>query len=446
MKEVRGSWRGAGLSVVIASGAAGSCVAQCIPQWSAYPGPRLDHVVWSVCAWDPDGDGPLPSEVVAGGNFEHAGTKPLRFVGRFDGTAWRPMGLGVGGTVQSVTTFDPDGPGPLLAEPVIGGEFLTSGPAILNRIAAFRGGQWVPLGSGVGGTAVVFVNAMTAFENQLVIGGLFSMAGGVPVLGLARWNGSQWGAFPDERAGSPDVLATVNGSLYAGSSWIIQPGNPPLRNGLWRWDDPTWGVVGGSYLQEEVFAITTYRGQLAVAGAFFVALYDGAAWQMLGSGMNGYVDALCVFDPDGPGPMPELLIAGGSFSDAGGTPASGIAAWDGASWSPLGSGTTGAVRSMTVWNNQLVVAGEFFTAGGLVSPGMAFWGCPQPAPCYANCDGSTTSPALNVADFVCFMTSFAGGCPGPTPCYPNCDGSTTAPALNVADFICFINRYAAGCP
>jgi serine protease AprX len=31
--------------------------------------------------------------------------------------------------------------------------------------------------------------------------------------------------------------------------------------------------------------------------------------------------------------------------------------------------------------------------------------------CYANCDGSTTAPVLNVADFTCFLTKFAAGCP-----------------------------------
>ena len=61
--------------------------------------------------------------------------------------------------------------------------------------------------------------------------------------------------------------------------------------------------------------------------------------------------------------------------------------------------------------------------------------------CYANCDGSTVAPALNVADFTCFLQRFAAG-----HSYANCDQSTTAPSLNVADFTCFLQRFAAGCP
>jgi hypothetical protein len=60
--------------------------------------------------------------------------------------------------------------------------------------------------------------------------------------------------------------------------------------------------------------------------------------------------------------------------------------------------------------------------------------------CYANCDGSTVPPILNVGDFSCFLNAFAGG-----DSYANCDGSTTPPILNVGDFSCFLNAFAAGC-
>ncbi|MEX2218683.1 MAG: hypothetical protein WD749_07975 [Phycisphaerales bacterium] len=65
---------------------------------------------------------------------------------------------------------------------------------------------------------------------------------------------------------------------------------------------------------------------------------------------------------------------------------------------------------------------------------------PGGLPCYANCDGSTAAPVLNVADFGCFLTKYAAG-----EAYANCDGSTTSPVLNVADFGCFLTEYAAGC-
>jgi len=65
----------------------------------------------------------------------------------------------------------------------------------------------------------------------------------------------------------------------------------------------------------------------------------------------------------------------------------------------------------------------------------------DPPPCYANCDGSTTPPVLNVADFICFLNKYAAADP-----YANCDNSTTPPILNVSDFICFQTKFAQGCP
>jgi hypothetical protein len=68
-------------------------------------------------------------------------------------------------------------------------------------------------------------------------------------------------------------------------------------------------------------------------------------------------------------------------------------------------------------------------------------GVPGQQSCYANCDGSTVDPVLNVLDFNCFLNRFAAG-----ESVANCDGSTVDPVLNVLDFNCFLNRFSAGCP
>lgn len=61
--------------------------------------------------------------------------------------------------------------------------------------------------------------------------------------------------------------------------------------------------------------------------------------------------------------------------------------------------------------------------------------------CYANCDGSTSSPTLNVLDYSCFLTRYQAG-----DAYANCDGSTIVPTLNALDFSCFLSKFNAGCP
>jgi hypothetical protein len=110
-------------------------------------------------------------------------------------------------------------------------------------------------------------------------------------------------------------------------------------------------------------------------------------------------------------------------------------------WSTIdGGGATMAGGSYSLSGTT----GQFDAAppatGGTAAVAPGFWpGIGEP--CYANCDGSTAAPVLNVLDFNCFINRYTAG-----EAYANCDGSTTAPVLNVLDFNCFINRYTEGCP
>jgi hypothetical protein len=71
------------------------------------------------------------------------------------------------------------------------------------------------------------------------------------------------------------------------------------------------------------------------------------------------------------------------------------------------------------------------------------------APCYANCDSSTTQPVVNTGDFTCFLQQYSAAVQLPAAQqqahYANCDGSTTFPMVNTGDFTCFLQKYAAGC-
>src|SRR5262245_45163935 len=75
------------------------------------------------------------------------------------------------------------------------------------------------------------------------------------------------------------------------------------------------------------------------------------------TGVNGAVGALTVWNGD--------LIAGGAFTTAGGQTVNRIARWDhpSSTWLPFTSGgqtgVSGAVRALTVWNDNLVAGGAF---------------------------------------------------------------------------------------
>src|SRR5262245_3882160 len=79
-------------------------------------------------------------------------------------------------------------------------------------------------------------------------------------------------------------------------------------------------------------------------------------------GVSGTVRAITTWDPDGGGPQPELIVVGGAFTLAGNTIVKNIAAWNGSSWLPLGTGTNFDVFALTVYNGSLIAGGSFTTA------------------------------------------------------------------------------------
>ena len=150
---------------------------------------------------------------------------------------------------------------------------------------------------------------------------------------------------------------------------------------------PQPGVGGGRIYALTVFDDGSGSGPAVYAGGAFVtagavgarriAKWDGSSWAPLGSGMSSSVQALTVFD-DGSGSGPALY-AGGFFTSAGGVSANGIATWDGSSWSALGSGVTGGVSALTVFDDgtgggpALYTGGLFTSAGGVSASGIAKW-------------------------------------------------------------------------
>jgi hypothetical protein len=98
-------------------------------------------------------------------------------------------------------------------------------------------------------------------------------------------------------------------------------------------------------------------------------------------------------------------------------------------------------RATSVWTDgqTLFVTGLALTSSDSRRHAV-LWRRPLVGPCYANCDGSTRVPVLNVLDFNCFLNRFTAG-----ESAANCDGSTEPPVLNVMDFTCFLERFAAGC-
>ena len=124
--------------------------------------------------------------------------------------------------------------------------------------------------------------------------------------------------------------------------------------------------VNGPY----VWTVIVFNGDLIVGGDFTspgnrIAKWNGTSWSTLGTGMNGTVRDLAIFNNE--------LYAVGTFTNAGGVTANRIAKWNGTSWSALGLGLNSSAYSLHVFGNALYVGGNFTTAGGITVNRIAKW-------------------------------------------------------------------------
>lgn len=191
----------------------------------------------------------------------------------------------------------------------------------------------------------------------------------------------------------------------------------PRTTRIARWDGSSWSALG-SGLNGSVYALEIYNdgggqklfaaGDFTVAGgvaASRIARWNGSSWSALGAGMDDTVIALSVFD-DGGGPA---LYAGGWFTTAGGASANYVARWRGSTWSALDGGVAGGVFGPTVVTSlvsfdagygggpDLYLGGEFETTGAIASVNIAEWrACPGPGTPFCSGDGSATAcPCVN---------------------------------------------------
>ncbi|MBX3357176.1 MAG: hypothetical protein KF745_01990 [Phycisphaeraceae bacterium] len=265
-------------------------------------------------------------DLVAAGSFTTAGGITVNRIARWNGAAWSALGTGMDDLVNAVTTLSN---GDLVA----GGRFTTAGGAAASRIARWDGTAWSAVGGGVGGTPPYYVVSLKTLANgDLIAGGYFSTAGGVPASSIARWDGSAWAPLGVGISGVVNALTTMsNGDL----------------------------IVGGQFTNTGNLGLVVRR----------IARWNGTAWSAIGTGMDGAGFPLVwsVWTlPQGD------LVAAGDFSSAGGNVANNVARWNGTAWSALGSGTNNVVRALTTLNDStLVAAGNFSLAGGATANRVA---------------------------------------------------------------------------
>ena len=355
---------------------ASSATAQC-PAW--LPGPLdmgtaangTDGAVYAAILWDPDGAGPLPPALVIGGAFTMVeGVPALHVAMRNPATGqWQALGAGTSMIVNALTVWN--------GELIVGGDgdFIQS--TYDNTILGWDGTSWHGF---AGGTNLGSVRSLAVFNGDLYAGGNFQItAPGAKV--VARWDAASdlWrpvAGLPNTDFLSANALTVWNSGLVAGLSYPA--GNTyPAGGDVFTYNGSSWTFIAAP--DGGVSALQPFNGELAFGGSFVnvtttagttvfhaVAAWDGASIQPLGTGIDGPVDAL--------GAFAGRLYAGGNFSAfESGLLAANLGAYDGSAWQACGGGTGGVVAALCPTATDLVVGGSFTAADGSTANQLARW-------------------------------------------------------------------------
>jgi hypothetical protein len=390
---------------------------QCEAQWQlgmGVPGVAGVSDEWGTVrtlqVWD---DGSGEALYVGGCRFRCAGDHAATSVVQWNGREFTELGAGIDGWVFALAEYQGD----LIAA----GRINSVGGLVGPEIARWDGEQWHALGDGVNCSIPYCDKAvfdLVEFEDDLVVGGGFTLAGNAPALNIARWDGAAWHPIGAGFNGHVSAVTVYNGELIAAGGFTSSGGL--TRNRIARWDGTAWQALGGG-MNLLVNCLTVFEGDL-IAGGYFtsagsqlargVARWDGQAWHAMGNQINAQVEELAVhqgkliavgslnlwpsqqplwhvaewngttwsavgdgtnYDATAVGSFGNDLIVGGSFSMAGNTPVSNLARWDGREWNQFGpaTGTNDDVRALEVHAGDLIAAGDFTMIESVPANGIA---------------------------------------------------------------------------
>lgn len=320
------------------------------------------------------------NNVYIGGQFASVDGVRAQNLAMWDGARWSAVGGGTDAEVEVLLFHD----GTLY----VGGDFTQVGALNANGIATWDGAAWSPLGQGVesnfdGTTVYTIMVDDSVNDGDVYVGGYFQRAGGRVANSVARWDGAQWHSLDtgalidDEFLGRVYSLSRNNGKIYAGGDFN-SVGNVGAHN-IAAWDGNEWNLLGGT--DGPVFTVAARPGRGVYLGGNFeksgglytynIAQFNDPGWRAFGQGVANQTIAGTVHAAARD--AQNQLFVGGFIRRVGGLPVSHIAMWDGETWSALGDGVNGRVRTIAVDGDNVYVGGDFSQAGGISAKSIAVW-------------------------------------------------------------------------
>ena len=283
----------------------------------------------------------------------------------------------------------------------VGGNFINARQAngsllTVNGIAKWNGSSWSALGVGVGDPYnSILVRALALIGNTLYLGGNFESAGGntaikyIAALDLTTLTYSQVGQGTNTSPGKGLVKALVaNGStLYVGGEFITvkqsvaQGGATLTVNGVASWNGTVWSALGqglntGLASLPDALILAVKSNIIYVGGDFAnviqtggasltvnnIAAWNGTTWSALGTGRPDFVNSI-------------TFIGNNVYAAGRNIVSNPIAYWNGSSWTTIGtlSSTSEQVDELATDGTILYAAGTFSTINGIPLSNIAKW-------------------------------------------------------------------------
>ncbi len=413
------------------------------------------------CDWSPLGTGFGPAAYatavlsngnpVFGGSINGAGGEFVDHIVIWDGTGWIEPGGGVDGFVRTILAL-PDG------GMIAGGQFFQAGQVSAGLIAKWDGTEWSPLGLGLDAGSCRAL--LRTNDGDIIAAGSFLQADNLPAWGIAKWDGTQWTKMGDNTLGggfsgyfTPEPSPTIaydleempNGDIIACGNFTEVDGMP-IR-GIARWDGNQWHPLGTGLSNVPRAMTLLPNGDLMVAGVFGeaggvacngIAVWNGTSWSAVGDGFNG-INQRSPWDLETT--AQGKVIMSGAFDQVDSVLANNIAMYDPATdtWSPLGTGM--ALRIQTsVWDVAVDPSGIIYAGGQFISAGgnsdawnVAKFDCNTACTADLSGDGQ-----LDFFDVSAFLNAFTNN-------HPSAD-FTGDGVWDFFDVSAFLSAFNLGCP